>query len=153
MISVLQRLDWLNKWTVYTSVIVNDICTCKFKTLISHKSQCVFFPIIVHHVMCPLTAVVRCSGAKTQSDSMSQNTRKALPRNLETPNDTPPSTLIVNNKGLNISPKRAVRDPKTGRGTYCLVCNVTLPFLWKCLNVTFSITQAKNSVLIYAVAH
>ncbi|XP_068605668.1 serine/threonine-protein kinase SMG1 [Brachionichthys hirsutus] len=61
-------------------------------------------------------AAVRCSGVKTQPDSMSQNARKALPRNLGTPTDTPPSsTLPINSKGLNPSPKRAVRDPKTGR--------------------------------------
>uniref|UniRef100_A0AAQ6IR98 non-specific serine/threonine protein kinase n=1 Tax=Anabas testudineus TaxID=64144 RepID=A0AAQ6IR98_ANATE len=59
-------------------------------------------------------AAVKCSGVKTQPDSMSQNARKALPRNLGTPTDTPPSTLM-NSKGLNPSPKRAVRDPKTGR--------------------------------------
>uniref|UniRef100_A0A4W6DZP7 non-specific serine/threonine protein kinase n=1 Tax=Lates calcarifer TaxID=8187 RepID=A0A4W6DZP7_LATCA len=60
-------------------------------------------------------AAVRCSGVKTQPDSMSQNARKGLPRNLGTPTDTPPSTLLMNSKGLNPSPKRAVRDPKTGR--------------------------------------
>ncbi|XP_033501746.1 serine/threonine-protein kinase SMG1 [Epinephelus lanceolatus] len=60
-------------------------------------------------------AAVKCSGVKTQPDSMSQNARKALPRNLGTPTDTPPSALLMNNKGLNPSPKRAVRDPKTGR--------------------------------------
>ncbi|XP_029946461.1 serine/threonine-protein kinase SMG1 isoform X1 [Salarias fasciatus] len=60
-------------------------------------------------------AAVRCSGVKTQPESMSQNARKAPPRNLGTPTDTPPSTLLVNSKGLNPSPKRAVRDPKTGR--------------------------------------
>ncbi|TKS92475.1 Serine/threonine-protein kinase SMG1 [Collichthys lucidus] len=60
-------------------------------------------------------AAVRCSGVKTQPDSMSQNARKALSRNLGTPTDTPPSTLLMNSKGLNPSPKRAVRDPKTGR--------------------------------------
>lgn len=69
-----------------------------------------------HHVSCALTPAVRCSGVKTQPDSMSQNARKGLPRNLGTPNDTPPSTLLMNSKGLNPSPKRAVRDPKTGRG-------------------------------------
>ncbi|XP_047428009.1 serine/threonine-protein kinase SMG1-like isoform X2 [Mugil cephalus] len=58
---------------------------------------------------------VRCSGMKTQPDSMSQDARKALPRNLGTPTDTPPSTLMMNSKGLNPSPKRAIRDPKTGR--------------------------------------
>ncbi|XP_016399751.1 LOW QUALITY PROTEIN: serine/threonine-protein kinase SMG1-like [Sinocyclocheilus rhinocerous] len=46
---------------------------------------------------------------------MSQNARKALPRNFGTPVDTPPSTLMINSKGLAPSPKRAVRDPKTGR--------------------------------------
>uniref|UniRef100_A0A3P8VUM7 non-specific serine/threonine protein kinase n=1 Tax=Cynoglossus semilaevis TaxID=244447 RepID=A0A3P8VUM7_CYNSE len=60
-------------------------------------------------------AAVRCSGVKTQPDSMSQNARKGLPRNFGTPTDTPPSTLVVNSRGLNPSPKRAVRDPKTGR--------------------------------------
>lgn len=58
---------------------------------------------------------VRCSLVKTQPDSMSQNARKTLTRNMPTPTDTPPSTLVVNNKGLNPSPKRALRDPKTGR--------------------------------------
>ncbi|KAM6905670.1 serine/threonine-protein kinase SMG1 [Xenentodon cancila] len=60
-------------------------------------------------------AAVRCTGVKTQPDSMSQNARKALSRNLGTPTDTPPSTLLINSKGFNPSPKRAVRDPKTGR--------------------------------------
>ncbi|KAF4093226.1 hypothetical protein AMELA_G00029800 [Ameiurus melas] len=60
-------------------------------------------------------AAVRCSGVKTQPDSMSQNARKALPRNLGTPADTPPSTLLITNKSLAPSPKRTVRDPKTGR--------------------------------------
>ncbi|XP_041633863.1 serine/threonine-protein kinase SMG1 isoform X3 [Cheilinus undulatus] len=60
-------------------------------------------------------AAVRCSGVKTQPDSMSQNARKTLQRNLGTPNDTPPNTLVMNSKPLNPSPKRAVRDPKTGR--------------------------------------
>ncbi|XP_069381042.1 serine/threonine-protein kinase SMG1 isoform X1 [Paralichthys olivaceus] len=60
-------------------------------------------------------AAVRCSVVKTQPDSMSQNARKGLPRNLGTPTDTPPSTLLMNCRGLNPSPKRAVRDPKTGR--------------------------------------
>ncbi|XP_069566221.1 serine/threonine-protein kinase SMG1 isoform X2 [Brachyistius frenatus] len=58
---------------------------------------------------------VKCIGVKTQPDSMSQNARKALPRNLGTPTDTPPSTLGMNSRGLNPSPKRAIRDPKTGR--------------------------------------
>ncbi|MBN3303880.1 SMG1 kinase, partial [Amia calva] len=60
-------------------------------------------------------AAVRCSGPKTQPDSMSQNARKPLPRNLGTSADTPPSSLLLNNKGMAPSPKRAVRDPKTGR--------------------------------------
>ncbi|XP_016124674.1 serine/threonine-protein kinase SMG1-like [Sinocyclocheilus grahami] len=66
-------------------------------------------------VQTSFAAAVRCSGVKTQPDSMSQNARKALPRNFGTPVDTPPSTLMINSKGLAPSPKRAVRDPKTGR--------------------------------------
>ncbi|KAK1162804.1 serine/threonine-protein kinase SMG1-like [Acipenser oxyrinchus oxyrinchus] len=60
-------------------------------------------------------AAVRCSTLKTEPDSMSQNARKPLQRNLDTPADTPPSTLLLTSKGLAPSPKRAVRDPKTGR--------------------------------------
>ncbi|MGH0124210.1 UNVERIFIED_CONTAM: hypothetical protein FKN15_024639 [Acipenser sinensis] len=60
-------------------------------------------------------AAVHCSAPKTQPDSMSQNARKPLLRNLDTPADTPPSTLLLTSKGLAPSPKRAVRDPKTGR--------------------------------------
>ncbi|XP_072549574.1 serine/threonine-protein kinase SMG1 isoform X2 [Salminus brasiliensis] len=66
-------------------------------------------------VQTSFAAAVRCSTAKTQPDSMSQNARKALPRNFGTPADTPPSTLLIATKGLAPSPKRAVRDPKTGR--------------------------------------
>lgn len=85
---------------------------------------------------CVFDSAVRCSGLKTQPDSMSQNARKALPRNLGTPTDTPPSTLLINSKGLNPSPKRAVRDPKTGRGILLRshrnlwsVCNSSPPLL------------------------
>ncbi|KAM6957377.1 serine/threonine-protein kinase SMG1 [Aplochiton taeniatus] len=60
-------------------------------------------------------AAVRCSGIKTQPESMSQNARKLLPRTVGTPADTPPSTAQASSKALNPSPKRAVRDPKTGR--------------------------------------
>ncbi|KAK3520199.1 hypothetical protein QTP70_017920, partial [Hemibagrus guttatus] len=66
-------------------------------------------------VQTSFAAAVRCSGVKTQPDSMSQNARKALSRNLGTPADTPPSTLLITNKSLAPSPKRTVRDPKTGR--------------------------------------
>ncbi|XP_066497814.1 serine/threonine-protein kinase SMG1 isoform X2 [Hoplias malabaricus] len=66
-------------------------------------------------VQTSFAAAVRCSAMKTQPDSMSQNARKALPRNFGTPADTPPSTLLIASKGLAPSPKRAVRDPKTGR--------------------------------------
>lgn len=64
-----------------------------------------------------MNIALKCAGVKTQSDSMSQNTRKALSRNQGTPTETPPSALVTSSKGLNPSPKRAVRDPKTGRGT------------------------------------
>ncbi|MGH0130149.1 UNVERIFIED_CONTAM: hypothetical protein FKN15_041200 [Acipenser sinensis] len=55
------------------------------------------------------------SALKTEPDSMSQNARKPLQRNMDTLADTPPSTLLLTSKGLAPSPKRAVRDPKTGR--------------------------------------
>ncbi|XP_047656550.1 serine/threonine-protein kinase SMG1 isoform X1 [Tachysurus fulvidraco] len=66
-------------------------------------------------VQTSFAAAVRCSGVKTQPDCMSQNARKALSRNLGTPADTPPSTLLISNKSLAPSPKRTVRDPKTGK--------------------------------------
>ncbi|XP_023677609.2 serine/threonine-protein kinase SMG1 isoform X1 [Paramormyrops kingsleyae] len=68
-------------------------------------------------VQTSFAAAVRCTGPRTQPDSMSQNTRKSapLPRNPGTPADTPPSTLALTTKGLVPSPKRAVRDPRTGR--------------------------------------
>uniref|UniRef100_A0A674MC73 non-specific serine/threonine protein kinase n=1 Tax=Takifugu rubripes TaxID=31033 RepID=A0A674MC73_TAKRU len=69
----------------------------------------------VSAIQTSFAAAVRCTGLKTQPDSVSQNVRKALPRNLGTPTDTPPSAPLVNNKCLNASPKRAIRDPKTGR--------------------------------------
>lgn len=87
---------------------------CSMIFVFSLVSVCVLCGTHTH--CCVFHSAVRCSGVKTQPDSMSQNARKALPRNLGTPTDTPPSTL-VSSKGLNSSPKRAVRDPKTGRGT------------------------------------
>uniref|UniRef100_H3D9K9 FATC domain-containing protein n=1 Tax=Tetraodon nigroviridis TaxID=99883 RepID=H3D9K9_TETNG len=69
----------------------------------------------VSAIQTSFAAAVRCTGLKTQPDSVSQNARKALPRNFGTPTDTPPSTLVMNSKALNASPKRAIRDPKTGR--------------------------------------
>ncbi|XP_030237319.1 serine/threonine-protein kinase SMG1 isoform X2 [Gadus morhua] len=60
-------------------------------------------------------AAVRSTSGKTQPDSMSQNARRALPRHLGTPADTPPGPLVTASKALNPSPKRAIRDPKTGR--------------------------------------
>lgn len=100
--SMLQTL-WWGKW-VFTGVSVRPV---KWNMWHVHTRVC---------ICCVFHLAVRCSGVKTQPDSMSQNARKALPRNLGTPTDTPPSTL-VSSKGLNSSPKRAVRDPKTGRGT------------------------------------
>ncbi|XP_062388673.1 serine/threonine-protein kinase SMG1 isoform X3 [Sardina pilchardus] len=80
--------------------------------LVTDRSDC---PSPTSNVQTSFAAAVRCSGVKTQPDGMSQNARKALPRNLGTPADTPPSTLLITSKGLAPSPKRAVRDPKTGK--------------------------------------
>lgn len=80
--------------------------------LVTDRSDCAS---PTSNIQTSFAAAVRCSGVKTQPDGMSQNARKALPRNLGTPADTPPSTLLITNKGLAPSPKRAVRDPKTGK--------------------------------------
>ncbi|KAJ0058451.1 hypothetical protein NL108_014651, partial [Boleophthalmus pectinirostris] len=80
--------------------------------LVTDRDTACNSPVSTAHTT--FATAVRCSLVKTQPDSMSQSARKALPRNIATPTDTPPSALVVN-KGLNPSPKRALRDPKTGR--------------------------------------
>ncbi|KAM4698242.1 serine/threonine-protein kinase SMG1 [Rhinophrynus dorsalis] len=52
---------------------------------------------------------------KTQPESMSQNARKAAQKNLATSADTPPSAVPGFGKSVASSPKKAVRDPKTGK--------------------------------------
>lgn len=46
---------------------------------------------------------------------MSQNARKLIQKNLATSADTPPSTVPGTGKSVACSPKKAVRDPKTGK--------------------------------------
>lgn len=81
--------------------------------LVTDRDTACSSPVNATHAS--FATAVRCSLVKTQPDSMSQNARKTFPRNMATPTDTPPSALVVNSKGLNPSPKRALRDPKTGR--------------------------------------
>ena len=61
-------------------------------------------------------AVRSNTGQKTQPDVMSQNARKLIQKNLATSADTPPSTVPGTGKSAACSPKKAVRDPKTGKG-------------------------------------
>ncbi|MXQ90043.1 hypothetical protein E5288_WYG014046 [Bos mutus] len=60
-------------------------------------------------------AVRSNTGQKTQPDVMSQNARKLIQKNLATSADTPPSTVPGTGKSVACSPKKAVRDPKTGK--------------------------------------
>lgn len=60
-------------------------------------------------------AVRSNTGQKTQPDVMSQNARKLIQKNLATSADTPPSTIPGTGKSVACSPKKAVRDPKTGK--------------------------------------
>ncbi|OCT64106.1 hypothetical protein XELAEV_18045208mg [Xenopus laevis] len=52
---------------------------------------------------------------KTQPEGMSQNAKKPVQRNLATSADTPPSAVPGPGKSVASSPKKAVRDPKTGK--------------------------------------
>lgn len=61
-------------------------------------------------------AVRSNTGQKTQPDVMSQNAKKLIQKNLATSADTPPSTIPGTGKSIACSPKKAVRDPKTGKG-------------------------------------
>ena len=64
-----------------------------------------------------LSVAVRSNtGQKTQPDVMSQNARKLIQKNLATSADTPPSTILGTGKCVACSPKKAFRDPKTGKG-------------------------------------
>lgn len=60
-------------------------------------------------------AVRSNTGQKTQPDVMSQNARKLIQKNLATSADTPPSAIPGTGKSVACSPKKAVRDPKTGK--------------------------------------
>lgn len=52
---------------------------------------------------------------KTQPEGMSQNAKKPIQKNLAPSADTPPSTVPGPVKCVVSSPKKAVRDPKTGK--------------------------------------
>ncbi|XP_030068689.1 serine/threonine-protein kinase SMG1 isoform X2 [Microcaecilia unicolor] len=64
----------------------------------------------------PSFAAVRSNtGQKTQPEVMSQNAKKLIQKNLAPSADTPPSTVPGTGKNVACSPKKAVRDPKTGK--------------------------------------
>ncbi|CAI9571207.1 unnamed protein product [Staurois parvus] len=52
---------------------------------------------------------------KTQPEGMSQNAKKSVQKNVVPSADTPPSTVPGPGKSVVSSPKKAVRDPKTGK--------------------------------------
>uniref|UniRef100_A0A8D2KVE8 FATC domain-containing protein n=1 Tax=Varanus komodoensis TaxID=61221 RepID=A0A8D2KVE8_VARKO len=52
---------------------------------------------------------------KTQPEVMSQNTRKLIQKNLAPSADTPPGAVTGTGKSVVSSPKKAIRDPKTGK--------------------------------------
>ncbi|XP_075035849.1 serine/threonine-protein kinase SMG1 [Mixophyes fleayi] len=52
---------------------------------------------------------------KTQPEGMSQNAKKPVQKNLAPSADTPPSTVPGLGRSAVSSPKKAVRDPKTGK--------------------------------------
>ncbi|XP_053326618.1 serine/threonine-protein kinase SMG1 [Spea bombifrons] len=61
-------------------------------------------------------AAVRSNAVqKPQTEGMSQNTKKPIQKNLAPSADTPPSTVSTIGKSVVSSPKKAVRDPKTGK--------------------------------------
>ncbi|XP_075422184.1 serine/threonine-protein kinase SMG1 isoform X2 [Ascaphus truei] len=60
-------------------------------------------------------AVRSNTGQKPEPEGMSQNTKKPVHKNLVTSADTPPSTVPGPGKSVACSPKKAVRDPKTGK--------------------------------------
>ncbi|XP_030068691.1 serine/threonine-protein kinase SMG1 isoform X4 [Microcaecilia unicolor] len=60
-------------------------------------------------------AVRSNTGQKTQPEVMSQNAKKLIQKNLAPSADTPPSTVPGTGKNVACSPKKAVRDPKTGK--------------------------------------
>ncbi|XP_029431896.1 serine/threonine-protein kinase SMG1 isoform X1 [Rhinatrema bivittatum] len=60
-------------------------------------------------------AVRSNTGQKTQPEVMSQNAKKLMQKNLAVSADTPPSTVPGTGKNVACSPKKAVRDPKTGK--------------------------------------
>ncbi|XP_043946465.1 serine/threonine-protein kinase SMG1-like [Protopterus annectens] len=60
-------------------------------------------------------AVRNSTTQKTQPEVMSQNTRKTVQRNLATSAETPPSAATGAGKSVAPSPKKATRDPKTGK--------------------------------------
>ncbi|XP_064415220.1 serine/threonine-protein kinase SMG1 [Latimeria chalumnae] len=84
--------------------------------LVTEKSNECSSPTATSAYQPSFAAAVRNAGApKTQPEVMSQNARKAIQRNLATSADTPPSTTPGTGRSVAPSPKKAARDPRTGK--------------------------------------
>lgn len=61
---------------------------------------------------------MRSNTVPKTAEGMSQNAKKPVQKNLAPSADTPPSAVPGPGKSVVSSPKKAVRDPKTGKGNF-----------------------------------
>ncbi|XP_048465617.1 serine/threonine-protein kinase SMG1 [Rhincodon typus] len=95
--------------------IYNDLVSFA-SPLVTDKSNECSSPTSVSAFQPSFAAAVRSSTTqKTQPEVMSQNARKMAQRNLAASANTPPGTSIGLGKNVAPSPKKAARDPKTGK--------------------------------------
>eukprot|EP00062_Callorhinchus_milii_P009126 gi/632952733/ref/XP_007892012.1/ PREDICTED: serine/threonine-protein kinase SMG1 [Callorhinchus milii] len=95
--------------------IYNDLVSFA-SPLVTDKSNECSSPTSASAFQPTFAAAVRSNTTqKTQPEVMSQNTRKMAPRNLAASANTPPGTTTAPGKNVAPSPKKAVRDPKTGK--------------------------------------
>ncbi|XP_062915129.1 serine/threonine-protein kinase SMG1 isoform X2 [Mobula hypostoma] len=95
--------------------IYNDLVSFA-SPLVTDKSNECSSPTSVSAFQPSFAAAVRSSTTqKTQPEVMSQNARKMAQRNLAASANTPPGTSTGLGKNVAPSPKKAARDPKTGK--------------------------------------
>ncbi|GCC18493.1 hypothetical protein chiPu_0017960 [Chiloscyllium punctatum] len=95
--------------------VYNDLVSFA-SPLVTDKSNECSSPTSVSAFQPSFAAAVRSSTTqKTQPEVMSQNARKMAQRNLAASANTPPGTSIGLAKNVAPSPKKAARDPKTGK--------------------------------------
>lgn len=95
--------------------VYNDLVSFA-SPLVTDKSNECSSPTSVSAFQPSFAAAVRSSTTqKTQPEVMSQNARKMAQRNLVASANTPPGTTLGSGKNIAPSPKKAARDPKTGK--------------------------------------